>query len=391
MKRSHRSDVVGSVGRPRSCVPRATALTVLLGVLGNAAESEACKPIESTRFVSTPFADTPGLEVVDERIEVECAATKREKKAQCRVVAHYEVVNRGEATWHGHVAVAWSEDAKLRASVAGATAVAQMPEAIRTRVATVLAEHQGWHEGGVGGATFEASVASGAGVVITIEGSMTPGEFIPACTALQVERRHMIVSAPAVDHGAVTLLRGDVPARSPADVELHVPDWWVRGRIDRRDRRGYGRFARALAPVDRSARLGFERRPPVFPGGPIVGVGIDVRERKQLKLRGGYEFGPTKWMFASVVVESDARSHVELVPTIDVTFPNWSYWLVWFPAPSIGLGAPVQVWPSVRPGVRTHVGLHWHVVGIVGFFDAYPRWRGSPRQLVGGAALQFGI
>lgn len=377
------------MGHGRNLIPRALALTVVLGVLGHAADAEACKPIEYVRFVSTPFADAPGLEVDDERIEIECAT--KDKKAQCRVVARYEVVNRGDEPWSGHVAVAWSEDAKLRASVSGATAVAQMPEAIRTRVASVAAEQQGWDQGGVGGAAFEASLASGARVVIAVEGSMTPGKYIPACTAVQVERRHMIVNGRAVDHRAVTVVRGDVPARSSAEVELRVPDRWVRGRVDRRDRRSAGRFVRELAPTDRSARLGFERRPPVFPGGPIVGVGIDVREQKQLKLRGGYEFGPTKWMFASVVVESDARSHVEVVPTIDVTFPNWSYWLVWFPAPSIGLGAPVQVWPSVRPGVRTHVGLHWHVVGIVGFFDAYPRWRGAPRQLLGGAALQFGI
>jgi hypothetical protein len=373
------------VGRLRSLAPGAIAIAV---VLGHAGEAEACRPIHDGRFVSTPFADAPGLELVDERVELECSAKKRVVK--CRLVARYELVNAGAETWSGHVAIAWSSDAHLRASLVDATAV-ELPESIAARVDAVAAEQMRSAVQGRGGAAFETRLAPGATAVIDVVGSMVPGRFVSPCNAVQVERRHMIVSAPAVADHYVTVVRGDVPARSPAELELRVPDWWVRGRVERQGRRGYGRFGRALAPTDPSARLRFERRPPFFPGGPIVGVGVDVRERAELKLRGGWELGPTKWMFASVVVESDARSHVEVVPTVEVTFPNWSYWLLWFPAPSLGLGAPVQVWPSVRPGVRTHAGLHWHVVGIIGFFDAYPRWRGEARKLLGGVALQFGI
>ncbi len=358
--------------------------------LGHADEAEACRPFEEPRFVTTPFADAPGLDVVDEHVELECGAKK--KATTCRLVARYELANRGDEPWQGHVAVAWSDDAKLRATLSGERATAALPESMHGRIEGIVAEQIRFSRPELTGMAFETSVAPGASAVIELEGAMTPGTYIPPCNWVQVERRHMIVSAPATRDHFVTVVRGDVPARSSGEVELRVPDWWVQDRIDRRSRRGYGRFGRALAPRQGAARLAFERRPLVFPGGPIVGVGVDVREKKaQLKLRGGYEIGPTKWMFASVVVESDAKSHVEVVPTIEVTFPNWSYWLVWFPAPSIGLGAPVQVWPSVRPGVRTHAGLHWHVAGIIGFFDAYPPWRGEDRQLLGGVALQLGI
>lgn len=362
----------------------------MLAVLGlYAGEAQACQPFHDPRFVSTPFADVKGLELVDERVELECRAKK--KRVTCELVARYELVNPGTEPWEGHVAVAWSGDARLRAELAGASAPTELPETIRARVDALAVENVR-SQAPVSGAAFETRLEPGATAVIDVRGSMPAGRFVPPCEAVQVERRHMIVSAPAVDHRYVTVLRGDVPARESAKIRLRVPDWWVWPRADGYVRIGYGRFGTALAPQDVAKRLWFERRPPVFPGGPIVGVGVDVREKKaQLKLRGGWEFGPTKWMFASVVVESDAKSHVEVVPTVEVTFPTWSYWLVWFPAPSIGLGAPVQVWPSVRPGVRTHFGLHWHVAGIIGFFDAYPPWRDEGRQLLGGVALQLGI
>ena len=59
--------------------------------------------------------------------------------------------------------------------------------------------------------------------------------------------------------------------------------------------------------------------------------------------------------------------------------------------PSLGVGAPVQVWPQTRAGVRAQLGVGWYVVTLLLSVDVYPARGAEPRLLRGGIMAQLSM
>lgn len=56
-----------------------------------------------------------------------------------------------------------------------------------------------------------------------------------------------------------------------------------------------------------------------------------------------------------------------------------------------GVGAPSQLAPLARPGVRVFARLGWFWCHLLGTLDVYPAFRGAPPERLGSLMLQFGI
>ena len=135
---------------------------------------------------------------------------------------------------------------------------------------------------------------------------------------------------------------------------------------------------------------GHEAVPRALAGGPFLGVGGGFGDGRGLRLRAGYEMAAPQYLALAAAVESDARRHVEVIPTVELV-PPWGRVLSFFPMPGLGFGAPVQVWPDPRVGFRSQLSLGWYFFTIVGSFDLYPAMGGDARMLRGGLVAQFSI
>jgi hypothetical protein len=112
-------------------------------------------------------------------------------------------------------------------------------------------------------------------------------------------------------------------------------------------------------------------------GGPFAAVGVGWRDEAGLALRAGWEVSRPAWLITSLAVETDARTMASLVPALEATFPQWTRTLLLFPAPAVGVGAPIQVWPEPRFAVRTQLRLGWPIFSILGAVDVYPEHQGA--------------
>ena len=90
----------------------------------------------------------------------------------------------------------------------------------------------------------------------------------------------------------------------------------------------------------------------------------------------------------SVVVETDARRRVLVVPAWELAIPDWSKFL---PDLGAGLGVPVQLVPEARPGVRVQARFGVWIFHLIGSFDHFPAVRGLPRERLGALTLQVGF
>lgn len=217
----------------------------------------------------------------------------------------------------------------------------------------------------------------------------------PRCDApVVIERRHPLVSR-GLETGILLNTHGGLGMEPSGDFwskhRVVLPQHWHldgRGAL-RRDRdAGRGHW---ISPPDSSYRV--DRRPPLAWGGPFAAVGVARRSREaELKLRAGWEFAIGRRFVFDVAAESDARRHVEIVPSAQLTMrrrmPRHSWYV---PLPSVGIGAPVQLVPDRRGGIRGGIGFHWPYVGLVGFVDGYPPIGSRRRIVTGGAMLQLGI
>lgn len=209
-----------------------------------------------------------------------------------------------------------------------------------------------------------------------------------------LERRHPLVSrnsAISLDWDAWGSLGAE---RAPEYTERRgarfPPHWQLtrRGGL-RRDRDGpRGDW---IGPVSTPYRV--QRRPAVAWGGPFVAVGVARRTGgAEPKLRAGWEIGVLRRVLVNLAAESDARRHLEVVPALELTMGLRLPRSMWYlPLPSVGIGAPVQVMPHTRGGVRGLLGFHWPYVALVGFIDGYPPVGSHRRIVTGGAMLQLGI
>lgn len=341
----------------------------------------------ATPWLVGPVVDpAAGLTVVRSDSMLECSGPRR--RQSCRLRESFEVRSRSSAPVHA--AIHHDPRLPIAVRVDGARPTVATPPVLEGRAREELDLVREDHGATLG---FEIAFVHGDTARIVVE---TRVAYDADCRrgAVAIERRHPLVSrdvAASIDVASWGPI-GMVYAPDASYVQrLTVPrHWWLYAPTPRtRDRdAGRGQWIGTTRGHFRTAR-----RPKLAWGGPIVAVGVARRSgAAEPKLRAGWELGILRRFIATVAVESDARRHLEVVPSAELTParrwpPEW--WLI--PMPSLGIGVPVELVPRTRVGIRGQLGLHWPWLALVGFVDGHPRWGDAPRRVTGGAMLQIGI
>lgn len=323
------------------------------------------------------------LESLDARLE--CSGSRG--KSACRLRETYVV--RGGPVGGTAAAIYFHPTVRPEIHIDGLRAIASDPPQLEGDDERIVELTLG-ESGDVMGFVIPTSPGMSRRIVIE-----TRVRHDPAChEPIPIERRHPLVSRfVATDIGIDA--RGTLGLEKSSDYTesrtLRLPSHW---ELDRKGgwRRDRDRHRGEWRPKAWSS-FAIERRPAITWGGPFAAVGVARRSGSaETKLRAGWEAGVMRRVLVNVAVESDAKRHLEIVPGFEVGFSRSMPRDLWFvPLPTVGMGAPVQIEPTTRGGVRGLVGLYWPYVALVGFLDGYPPVGSQRRIVTGGAMLQFGI
>jgi hypothetical protein len=338
-------------------------------------------------WFSGPAVDPgSGLELTSTEVVVHCDGSRA--RMRCRVDATYVVTNPTAVAIAVPAVVHAGNGVRQTVRLDGHTPFGSAPPGLDHR-GSELARRDA--ESGIG-TSFLLRVAPGASATIDVHSEEFRGR--KGCTSAPVlEHRHRVVSrnlAPTVeleDHGTDGLPSADPTSQTG---RLRVPEHWrVSGRRLHRDRAaGRGWW------IEDAPWLGWSvtRRPPIGWGGPFVGIGVaGDAQRSEPRLRAGWELGIGRRFITALAVESDAKRHVDVVPTLELVPRAWHDDLAFLPAPALGMGAVVRAWPEPRAGIRTQLAAHWRFVGLAVTFDAFPRMRDEAARFMGGGMLQVGF
>lgn len=237
--------------------------------------------------------------------------------------------------------------------------------------------------------TWPAGQASRA--VVELRADLLVGPAVCGCDSGRTtnRRRHPKVSPAGLPHYAVVYQPQAQPESVRLSLEFRRP--WrehrpalFRGGKGRRITRDVAKHG------DEPVSIGFKAPFRLDPGGPVAGVGLGFSpEGLRPRLRLGWELAwPQMWVH-SLVIETDARARVAVIPAWELTYPRVPHPLV--PDSGIGVGAPIQLAPLARPGVRVFARLGWFWCHLLGTLDVYPAFRGAPPERLGSLMLQFGI
>ncbi len=113
----------------------------------------------------------------------------------------------------------------------------------------------------------------------------------------------------------------------------------------------------------------------VAPGGPFFGAGPVVWPKPEARWFSGYELFAPYWVAHALALEGHA-SELWLAPSIEMTTPM----LFVLPSFGAGVGLPLRLSPSLRPGVRLQASLAWPLFSMRAELDLAPR-DGAPGQL----------
>jgi hypothetical protein len=380
------------------------ALLAVLLTLGSARTAAACKcgRTSGVAFMSGPYVDPElGLQLRSPSVAVRCEG--RRKAPRCEYEALYVVHNPSARPIRGAAVVLGSDGTQPQVWLDRTPAASREPEALDERAMHHAREAMMLDEGDEGPPLarrgFVIDVPAQASVELRVATPITPTDATCGCDQLQIERWHLLVSRGLEHDYEVEHLQGlgfqvegeDLPLAQIAEVPLR---WSMNSLPAPHPRRIHGgRREGRTTSMGYQGRTSwrFGTRPPVLWGGPFAAVGVGWRDEPGLALRAGWEVSRPAWLVTSLAVESDARSVVTVVPAVEGTFPYWSRVLMFFPAPAIGVGAPIQVWPDPRFGVRTQLRLGWHVLSILGAVDVYPAQAGQSRDLRGALLFQIGL
>lgn len=383
-------------------------MALLCAWLGPAV-AHACKcgpPVVS--FISAPYFTAPdSLVAGDEEVWLDCAGV------ECVWKSRHTIRNDGADDVRTKLIVVSSGASNLKVLIDGSplplgtpretTANPQEPDPeIESTTAPLTAVDYGRAE-------FEArsawlSIPPDTEVNIELSAVMRPERWECDCGFWGIRARHLLVTSVATKRHVAFARLQELPS---------APDTKWRARVNAP--RGEGLTVHAVDAPDRGTRrardyeveldrsvaraIDFELdqewansrlTPRARAGGPFVGVGGGFGDGRGLRLRGGYEFAFPQFVAWGLAVESDAKRHVEVIPTVELV-PPWGTVLSLFPMPGLGFGAPVQVWPQPRAGFRTQLSVGWYFVTIVGSLDLYPAANGDARMLRGGLLLQLSL
>jgi hypothetical protein len=368
----------------------AVGLALTIGLAGR--EAAACKCSYDGTPIAGPKITGEPIDLQGESVQLRCDRA-RQRDLVCTWKAAY-VLRNGEAARTIELVVAHVAGAAVTLRLGEVVAGASQAQEI---AAQRWAADHGWAPEGETRATW-AAPANGT-VTLTVDATFLVTPW--GCTCADGGsnyRRHPWVSARTsrryfVNYKAVGEWRAQ-PATMT--VEHDIPRRWTGDRDLKYRRDGDRKRAKQATPRpssdrwDEHALFTMYRRWRVDPGGPVVGAGLGWGpEGLRPRLRIGYELAYPRVLVNSVVVETDARRRVMIVPSWELTFGDG--WPVFLPDIGAGLGVPIEVVPEARPGVRVHGRFGFWIFHLIGSFDHFPAIRGLGIQRLGSLALQVGF
>jgi hypothetical protein len=225
----------------------------------------------------------------------------------------------------------------------------------------------------------------GARHEIVVRGEILPGRrFIPSgYTMPAVQARHLLFGSRTPEKSVFDLEYLVAPLRTwrgdpRIDVRIVYPSRW---RLSIAGDRGWSTASAGSSKVV-TARLASHEAPPVLdleieeraplltPGGVLVGIGGSFapggpRPRGRI----GYEIAAPRWLLYSLTADTNFRDRFIVTPMVEAASPA----IIVVPSAGLGIGAPIQISPDPRAGVRFQADAHFYPVGIVTSVDVYPR------------------
>ena len=356
--------------------------------IGWARPAGACKCGIDAPGISAPIvapAQAASVTMTEGHAVLTCDRIVGRAPIACTWRARYVLSRRGEAAAVG-LAVEFPVGAVVRVELDGvvvASARSPDPRSLRERRSVAPPR------------TLEATwkAPQDGRVEVMVHADLRVDPWQSCCGPDTNNRRH-----PVLNPWNSSLYRFNYVSPEPPDdtaawrFDVDTPrTWWsgfhegeVRGR--RRVRSVSGRQLSRNEPytsllIDRTLRL--DR------GGPIAAAGVSFEPGGVApRLRFGWELAWPHYLVHTLAVETDTRRRVVLVPAWEGAL---SFLGTWFLDLGLGVGAPVQLAPAPRPGVRVLGRIGWRVVHLLGVYDAYPRFRGAPIEHHGALMLQLGM
>lgn len=371
---------------------RLVALVVAAAVALLTRDAAACKCGYDGTTITAPRFSGP-LELGVEAAMLRCDRAER-AYITCHWTAHYGLHNPGEARTIeldiGHVT-----GARVMLVFNG-VAVVTVP------AADLAAQRRAVDRDEMSRTTARWDAPAGGDITLTVEATFLVSPWNCPCQYPTNKRRHPWVTRWRSTSYYVNYRPGDeFSATWPRWMLVHdVPVRWraaeglgstrTSHRID--GRRRIDHFQRPRPTADRydsGGTIETERPLRFEAGGPIVAAGLGWSpEGLRPRLRLGWELAWPKLLVHSLVVETDARRRLTLIPAWELTFPEWH---IVFPDLGVGLGVPIQLLPDARPGVRVQGRFGFWIFHIIGAWDHYPAVRGLVHENHGTLMLQVGF
>ena len=308
---------------------------------------------------------------------------------ECRFEAIYDVANPAEADEEVFGVFFGASPDEMTVSIDGADVrrsvqpeqVAEAARAIPPDVTDRDREVDGRRATG-----FTVRIASGDRKKVRFAGRLEPtythqphnGYTLPA-----IKARHVFLGTEPRHDKRVEYTYMISPIRTwggrpSIDVTVRSSTSWAFAPEDPRwatAREGGRTVSRLVTTAEQTSRLtyAFEiAAPPVYLGGPFVGVGPELEDAGP-RFRGGFEIGFAHEWIASLALESfegKVRRSYTIAPALEVATPNV---FLFFPSLSAGLGVPVQVHSEGPPrvGARAQLGLAFPLVSFFVPLDVY--------------------
>ncbi|MCB9535768.1 MAG: hypothetical protein H6704_05840 [Myxococcales bacterium] len=317
-----------------------------------------------------PIASTP-LAVASARVDIDCGPARAE--VACDVVATYVIHNPTADAVALTAAFAGVRTEVTAATLDGRDARVALDDAAAADFDALPDDVAPW----AGERTLQGVAVrldGGARATLVVRGVMRPWRTV----------HHEYAWRPAeVRHPALAVGRGDRifeltyllhPITSWAawptvEVRLrHGPGWVLNGTP------GPGEVVEHVDPAARRT-VGLWLRDPgpaLLPGGPALGLGVDLDGGPRWRGRLAYEAHGPAWVVYGLqadVVGEDAVDAVEAALVAELASPG-----IFGVIPTLGLGAgpAVRVWPEAALGVRAQLTVHWPWAGLVANWDAQP-------------------
>ncbi len=331
---------------------------------------------ESIRLGSIRATSSSGIELVNERVRLECNESTPDQ-LECALRVQWELRHASTDTRTAHILLTWPQDLDAELLLAG-TSLEELP---RLRPLAIVVPPQ-------------TSTTLELRATLHLERNFTGalgGELLP--TLDPVAARHPVLgdSWQSVSRGFVWIRPDDLRFASvgPTSIEVQVPHGWF-GSADLKSSEDALVFTYSSSQnsthreitlqLSRGHRANFVRH-----GGPFLALGgtIDAGVRARV----GYTLGLGEFVLVSLAVDSDFERQVIITPQVEIA--SWS--MVLIPSLSLGLGVPIRVTDhemyARTAGLRVEASATFLALGFVATLDIWPAIESYQITLLGRVGL----